>query len=94
MTKRLSHIAPWQAGKLFALIYFFFSLLLVIPMAILSALVPMPTAPGHRLGAGFIILLPFSLRVGWTDIRPLRLLDIQHGGEACWRLTGIGDGRC
>ena len=71
MTKRLSRIAPWQAGKLFALIYFFFSLLLVIPIAILSALAPMPTAPGHRLGAGFIILLPFLYALAGLIFVPL-----------------------
>jgi hypothetical protein len=55
VTKRLSKIAPWQAGKLFALIYFFLSLLFVIPLALVSAVVPMPAGPGHRLGTGFLI---------------------------------------
>src|ERR1700720_1845897 len=59
MTKRLSRIAPWQAGKLFALIYFFFSLLFVIPMLLISMVAPMPAGPGHRLGPGMILFLPF-----------------------------------
>jgi hypothetical protein len=58
MVKRLSRIAPWQAGKLFALIYFFFSLLIFIPAALISALVPIPAAPGHRLSPGVLILFP------------------------------------
>lgn len=71
MTKQLSRIAPWQAGKLFALIYFFFSLLFVIPMALLSAVVPMPAGPGHRLSAGFLIFLPFLYALAGLIFVPL-----------------------
>jgi hypothetical protein len=71
VTKRLSRIAPWQAGKLFALIYFFFSLLFVIPMALLSAVVPMPAGPGHRLGTGFLIFLPFLYALAGLIFVPL-----------------------
>jgi hypothetical protein len=59
VTKRLSRIAPWQAGKLFALIYFFLSLLFVIPMLLVSTLVPMPAGPGPRLGPLVLVLFPF-----------------------------------
>ena len=59
MTKRLSRIAPWQAGKLFALIYFFFSLLFVIPMLLISVFAPMPVGPGPKLSPGMIVFFPF-----------------------------------
>jgi hypothetical protein len=59
MTKRLARIAPWQAGKLFALIYFGMSLVLVIPMALVSAYAPMPPGAKAHFGVGFLICLPF-----------------------------------
>lgn len=40
-------IAPWQAGKLTAVIYFAFAVLVAVPMALLSWLLPRePDAPG------------------------------------------------
>lgn len=59
MTKRLSRIAPWQAGKLFALIYFAMSLLLVIPMALMSAYAPIPPNAKPHFGLGFLLFVPF-----------------------------------
>jgi hypothetical protein len=59
MTKRLTRISPWQAGKLFALIYFAMSLLLVIPMALVSAYVPVPPGARPHFGLGFLVCLPF-----------------------------------
>ena len=59
MSKRLTRISPWQAGKLFALIYFGMSLLLVIPMALVSAYVPVPPGAKSHFGLGFLICLPF-----------------------------------
>src|SRR5262249_16944447 len=32
VTKKLTRIAPWQAGKLFAVVYFVLSLIFVVPM--------------------------------------------------------------
>jgi hypothetical protein len=74
MTKRLSRIAPWQAGKLFALMYFFLSLLFVIPLLLVSVLVPMPAGPGPRLGPGMLILFPFLYALVGLIFVPL----------ACW----------
>ena len=71
MTKRLSRIAPWQAGKLFALIYFFFSLLFVIPMLLISMFAPMPAGPGHRLGPGMILFFPFLYALAGLIFVPL-----------------------
>ena len=59
MTKRLLRIAPWQAGKLFALIYFMMSFLFAIPMALVSTFAPIPQGAKPHLGLGFIISLPF-----------------------------------
>jgi hypothetical protein len=59
MTKRLSRIAPWQAGKLFALIYFAMSLLLVIPMALVIAFAPVSQNAKPHFGIGFVVCLPF-----------------------------------
>lgn len=40
-------IAPWQAGKLSAVIYFAFAVMVAVPMALLSWLLPRePDAPG------------------------------------------------
>jgi len=71
MTKRLSRIAPWQAGKLFALMYFFLSLLFVIPLLLVSVLVPMPAGPGPRLGPGLLILIPFLYALAGLIFVPL-----------------------
>lgn len=59
MRKRLSRIAPWQAGKLFAVVYFILSLLFVIPLFLLTAFVPAATGPGPRLSPGLLIIFPF-----------------------------------
>jgi hypothetical protein len=74
MTKRLSRIAPWQAGKLFALMYFLLSLLFVIPLLLVSVLVPMPAGPGPRLGPGLLMLFPFLYALAGLIFVPL----------ACW----------
>jgi hypothetical protein len=71
VTKRVSRIAPWQAGKLFALIYFFLSLLFVVPLVLVSALVPIPAGPGHRLGTGFLIFVPFLYALAGLIFVPL-----------------------
>ena len=47
MSKQLSRIAPWQAGKLFAVLYFFLSLIFVIPMILIAAIAPMPVGVVH-----------------------------------------------
>lgn len=74
MTRRLSRIAPWQAGRLFAVIYFFLSLLIAIPMALVSAFAPLPAAPGPHAGLVVIILFPFMYALAGFLLVPL----------ACW----------
>ena len=59
MTKKLSRIAPWQAGKLFAVVYFLFSLFFVIPLELIALLAPEQAHPGPHLSPGLILLFPF-----------------------------------
>ena len=59
MTKKLSRIAPWQAGKLFAIVYFLLSLFFVIPMELLALLAPTQSRPGPHFSPGVILLFPF-----------------------------------
>jgi hypothetical protein len=59
MTKKLSRIAPWQAGKLFAVVYFLLSLLFVIPMELLALLAPTQARPGPHFSPAVILLFPF-----------------------------------
>lgn len=58
MDKRLSRIAPWQAGKLFAVAYFILSLFFVIPMILITALVP-TAGPSQKFGPVMWIIFPF-----------------------------------
>jgi hypothetical protein len=59
LAKRISRIAPWSAGRLFAVIYFFFSLLFVIPMALIWNFAPIPAASKPPIGPGILVLFPF-----------------------------------
>ena len=69
MAKRLSRIAPWQAGKLFAVVYFFLSLLFVIPMLLITSVAPMP--PGSKFSPGMLIIFPFLYALGGLIFVPL-----------------------
>jgi hypothetical protein len=59
LSKRISRIAPWSAGRLFAVIYFFLSLLFVIPMALILSFAPIPAASKPPFGPGVLVVLPF-----------------------------------
>jgi hypothetical protein len=70
MSRRLTRIAPWQAGKFFAVLYFIMGLIFAIPLAFFSA-----AAPGQAgFGIGFAIALPFLYAIGGLIFVPL----------ACW----------
>ena len=71
MSKQLSRIAPWQAGKLFAVMYFFLSLVFVIPMILITAVAPMPVGPGIHFGVGALLLLPFMYALAGLIFVPL-----------------------
>lgn len=60
MEKRLVRVAPWQAGKVFAVIYFFLSFIFVIPIAIATAL---GAHPKGFPSAIMLVFLPFLYAV-------------------------------
>jgi len=72
MTKRLTRIAPWQAGKLFALVYFLFGLIFAILFLPISLMAPPspPGAPPHP-GPGLVILFPFLYGVFGLILGPV-----------------------
>jgi len=75
MTKKLTRIAPWQAGKLFAVIYFLVGLIFVIPMEFVAMLAPTPAGSGpHHLSPALILLFPFIYALAGLVFVPL----------ACW----------
>ena len=68
MAKRLVRIAPWQAGKVFALIYFALSFVLVIPMALLRSAMP---ASQHPPSVAFLLFFPFLYALAAMIFIPL-----------------------
>jgi hypothetical protein len=74
MMKNITRIAPWQAGKLFAVIYFLVGLIFVIPMELVAMLAPTPAASGPHLSPGLIILFPFIYALAGLVFVPF----------ACW----------
>jgi hypothetical protein len=70
LTKQLTRIAPWQAGKLFAFIYFVLSTFMTIPLALLSSTVP-SSAPGPHFSAGVFVALPFLYAICGLIFVPL-----------------------
>jgi len=72
MSKRVSRIAPWQAGKLFAVIYFGVSLVFVILYALFNRTLPAAVRP--NLGTAALLLVPFLYAIGALIFVPL----------ACW----------
>lgn len=70
MSRQLVRIAPWQAGKVCAVIYFVFGLVFAIPFALIASLAPEEGA----FGVGFAIVLPFLYAIGALIFVPI----------ACW----------
>jgi hypothetical protein len=70
LSKQLTRIAPWQAGKLFAFMYFMLSIVMVIPLALLSSLVP-SNAPGPHFGVAFFVAIPFLYAVCGLILVPI-----------------------
>jgi hypothetical protein len=57
MKKRITHIAPWQAAKVSAVLYFVVGLIVAVPVGLMSLFVP--PQPGHEPpGIGFVLSLP------------------------------------
>jgi hypothetical protein len=58
MIKRLSRIAPFQAGKTLAATYFLMGLILAVPIALIVSLAP--AAPGQSRPSPLVVIcLPF-----------------------------------
>ena len=71
MTKKLTRIAPWQAGKLFAVVYFVLSLIFVVPMELIALFGPTPTGPGPHFSPALILLFPFLYALAALIFVPL-----------------------
>ena len=71
MIRRVTRIAPWQAGKFFAVLYFIMGLIFAIPFALFSAGAP-PEQAGF--GVGFAIALPFIYAICGLIFVPLACL--------------------
>jgi hypothetical protein len=70
MTRRLTRIAPWQAGKFFAVLYFIVGLFFALFFAL-----GVQFAPGQTgLGMGFVIAFPFIYAIGALIFVPLACL--------------------
>jgi hypothetical protein len=83
MTKRLSRLSPWQAGKTLAVVYFGLGLIIAVPFGLLMSIVPTP--PGQeKPGVVFFVLMPILYGIAGLVFVPL----------GCWlyniaaRLTG------
>jgi hypothetical protein len=59
-------IAPWQAGKVFAVLYFIFGLVFAIPFAFFGSF-----AGNGGFGVGFAIALPIIYAIGGLIVVPL-----------------------
>jgi hypothetical protein len=71
MTKKLTRIAPWQAGKLFAVVYFVLSLIFVVPIELIALFAPTPAGPGPHFSPAMIILFPFLYALAALVLVPL-----------------------
>jgi hypothetical protein len=68
--RRVTRIAPWQAGKFFAVLYFIFGLIFAIPFAFVAQLAPDQTG----FSVGFAIAFPFVYAIGALIFVPLACL--------------------
>jgi len=57
MTSRVQRIAPWQATKLFTLLYFIIGLVFMVPLLLVALLVPQP-ASEDAITVGFALVFP------------------------------------
>jgi hypothetical protein len=65
MTRRIVRIAPWQAGKFAAVLYFIMGIVMAGVMALSIIFAPPNSAPGEGPpGWGVVIAMPFLYAVG------------------------------
>lgn len=69
MTRRVTRIAPWQAGKFFAVLYFIMGLIFAIPFAFFGSL-----SGESAYGLGFAIGLPFGYAIAGLIFVPIACL--------------------
>ena len=69
MNRQLVRIAPWQAGKVCAVIYFMFGVVFAIPFALIASLAPAEDAAPFDVG--FAIALPFLYAIGALIFVPI-----------------------
>ena len=70
MKRRLTRIAPWQAAKVSALLYFLIGLVISIPFGLLALVLP-PPPEANGLGVGLFFVLPFMYAVAGLVFVPL-----------------------
>jgi hypothetical protein len=56
--RRISRISPWQAGKVFALLYFLMGLVFAVPLALITSLTT-PAAGQPAPSVALVIAMPF-----------------------------------
>ena len=66
--KRITRFAPWQAGKVSAILYFGMGVLFAVPMGLISWLTP--PSP-NKAGPLFFVLLPFLYGLAGLVFVPL-----------------------
>jgi hypothetical protein len=71
VTTKLTRIAPWQAAKLFAVVYFILSLIFVVPLELIALLAPTRAGPGPHFNPAVIILFPFVYALAALIFVPL-----------------------
>jgi len=70
MKKRLSRIAPWQAGKILAAVYFGLGVIIAVPFGLMISLVP--AVPGQeKPSALFFIFMPVLYAIAALIFVPL-----------------------
>lgn len=71
MNRRVTRIAPWQAGKFFAVLYFIFGLIFALPFMFVAQVTSGGEA-GFRVG--FVLAFPFLYAIGALIFVPLACL--------------------
>lgn len=70
MNRQLVRIAPWQAGKVCAVIYFVFGLVFAIPFALIASFAA-PVSGAPRFGLGLAIALPILYAIAALIFVPI-----------------------
>jgi len=72
VSKRITRVAPWQAAKISAVLYFLFGLVFAVPMAAISWFIPESGHDGaHGSGLLFVLGFPFLYPLAGLIFTPL-----------------------